>query len=748
MEKRLRIIGLATLAGMLVLPTGAMAAGLTVLTVPWIPASPSTPHTTYAINPTTEATVVLGATAPSAASGDSLNVVWSFGDGSPNAAFTTTNQYNLSTTHQYPASAAPGTAWTAVVTVTDTTAGTSGTANYYVSQEANNLASRVNVAIDLGLWYMHETMWRANTPNNGQTVNWGGWDTQSQSCMNVAGSAYDCYSTGVIDADNVQAYEVSGHQGTQAGGPATDPFTDDIDRGFARMFYFLAVQSSSTNTYNYNPATVNYGCSDGTAPITGTGACDGTATKVYYNASSNTCTTPPCTFAFDANGNGKATYSNDGSGEPIYTGGPFVDAMVASGKPTATATTGATGIVGQTYATIVTDMLDYYGYCQYEYDYDVGNPATINYTRGVGYSASGGGWLYSCQEGDDNSTSQWAAISFVSGQRGSGFGFNAAANAYFKVVQDYNNVWVTNSQDVQDAAPTGPDPYNTTGDNRGSFGYRGSFYYSDGWGPFATSPSGMVQMAMDGIGRTTDTAFGDASNAPDQRWNDAETFYADNFCNGETNSNNAPLQYTYGMLSFTKSMLLHDPGGALSPIQYLRTKTPSVFTGDPSDPPNTIDWYAAITSAYPGGTDPCNGIAQTLVNYQNSDGHWYGHDYDGGYYQGPFETAWSLIMLNKTVFVSCVNNLSGRGNPSGPGGAEVILGWSGQANATSYNVLRSSTQNGTYTQIGTTQNTTYTDQNDGLVAGKTYYYVLQPVQGSTEVCQSNVATVTIPTSGR
>jgi hypothetical protein len=258
----------------------------------------------------------------------------------------------------------------------------------------------------------------------------------------------------------------------------------------------------------------------------------------------------------------------------------------------------------------------------------------------------------------------------------------------------------------------------------------------------------MVQMAMDGIGRTTDTAFGDASNAPDQRWNDAETFYADNFCNGETNSNNAPLQYTYGMLSFTKSMLLHDPGGALSPIQYLRTKTPSVFTGDPSDPPNTIDWYAAITSAYPGGTDPCNGIAQTLVNYQNSDGHWYGHDYDGGYYQGPFETAWSLIMLNKTVFVSCVNNLSGRGNPSGPGGAEVILGWSGQANATSYNVLRSSTQNGTYTQIGTTQNTTYTDQNDGLVAGKTYYYVLQPVQGSTEVCQSNVATVTIPTSGR
>jgi len=745
MRRKMLMIGLAFVAATLVLPTNTWAAGLTVLTVPWQPTSPLTPHTTYPTSSTTEVSIVLGATAPSAATGDSLSVTWVFGDGSPNVSFTTTNQYDLSTTHQYPAAAAPGTAWTAVVTVNDTTASTSGSANYYVSQNANNLSSRVNVAIDSGLWYMHQTMWRQNAPANGEPVNWGGWDTIGHACNTVGGLAYDCYGAGVIDANNVQAYEVSGHQGTQAGGTATDPYTDDLDRGLARMFYFLATTASGSNTYQYNPATVNYGCSDGTSVQTN-GTCAGAATKVFYNPSTTTCTSPPCSFAFDANTNGKATYSNDSSGEPIYTGGPFVDAMVASGTPAATATTGVTGVIGQTYATIVTDMLDYYGLCQYEYDEDPGNqPAYNGYTRGAGYSASGGGWLYTCQEGDDNSTSQWAAISFVSGQRGAGFGFNAAAQAYFKVVQDFNNVWVTNSQDVQNAAPTGPDPYNTTGDDRGAFGYRGSLYYSNAWGPFAVSPSGMVQMAMDGIGRTTDTAFGDASNAPDQRWNDAETFYADNFCNGETNATDNPKYYTYGMLSFTKSMLLHDPNGTLQPIQYLRTKTPNVFTGDPSDPPNTIDWYAALSASH-GGTDACDGIAQTLVGYQNSLGYWYGHDYDEGYQsaQSPFETAWSIIMLKKTVFVQCVNNLSGRGNPAGQGGSQITLTWSGQANATGYNILKSNTSGGPYTQVGTSTVTSYRDGNDGMLPGQTWYYVVQPLQGSTEICQSNEAKITIP----
>jgi chitodextrinase len=94
--------------------------------------------------------------------------------------------------------------------------------------------------------------------------------------------------------------------------------------------------------------------------------------------------------------------------------------------------------------------------------------------------------------------------------------------------------------------------------------------------------------------------------------------------------------------------------------------------------------------------------------------------------------------------VACFNNLTGRGNPSGPGGPQVNLAWSAQTNATGYNVLRSSTSGGPYTLIGTTSVTGYRDGNDGLVAGDTYYYVVQPIQGTTEICQSDQAAIKIP----
>ena len=235
------------------------------------------------------------------------------------------------------------------------------------------------------------------------------------------------------------------------------------------------------------------------------------------------------------------------------------------------------------------------------------------------------------------------------------------------------------------------------------------------------------------------------SNDPDQRWNNTETFYADNFCNSiASGAGVSPRAYTYGMFSFTKSMLLHNPGGVLSPIQYLRTETPSVFTGDPSDPTNEIDWYAALSSSN-GGTDACDGVAQTLVTLQSADGHWYGNDYDTGYQgnQSPFETAWSIIMLNKTVFTACIKKLAGRGTPSGVGSAQITLTWTAQSQATGYAISRGTANGGPYTQVGTSKSTVYNDRS-GLKNASTYYYVVQPIQGTTEICTSNQATVTIP----
>jgi hypothetical protein len=723
---------------------------VTVLTVPWDANNPLSPHSAYPINAVTEVTVVLSATVPSAVgSAHSFTVTWNFGDGSADTIFALTNPYDISTTHNYPASAGTGTAWTAVVTVKDNTTNETGTANYYVTQQENNLASRVNVAIDRGLWYMHQTMWRDSVMIGANLVQRGGWDTQIHGCTPVGGLSYDCIYPGVINASNVNAFEVSGHLES---GPATDPYTEDVARGMARMLQFLGIQANVSQTYQYNPAAVNYTCSNGFPLNSGQGFpfCPSGGSQVFYNASATSCTSPPCTFTFDGNQpspNGQLIFSSDGSGETIYTTGPFVDALVASGTPSSTARTGAgpsgalPGVLGQTYLNIVQDMVDWYSACQYGYDYDLGNNniGYSSYYRGGAFSASGGGWLYNCQQGDDNSTSQWAAIGLIGANRG----FNIPIAP---IVKDANNVWVTNSQDVQSARPVGTDPY-SVGDNFGSAGYRGSHYYSDpGWGPFATSPSAMVQMALDGIGRSTNTMFGNATNAPDQRFNDAESFYADNFCNDPVNgAHNSPRAYTYGLFSFTKTMLLHSPGGTLSPIQFMRTETPGVFTGNPNVPGNTLDWYSALSPAH-GGLDACDGVAQTLVDFQSADGHWYGHDFSQGYQSGqsPFETAWSIIMLKKTVFVSCVDNLVGRGNASGRGGAQTNLSWSAQTNATGYSVQRSDTSGGPYTQVGTTNLTAFRDGNSGMLRGHTYFYVVQPLQGQTEICQSNEAAVPIP----
>jgi|HubBroStandDraft_1064217.scaffolds.fasta_scaffold11403_2 hypothetical protein len=745
---------LVMVAIFLALPHLAFASAPTVLTVPTDPLNPTFPHNTYNVcsdgtipnytttPPTcktpatlTEITIGLGATVPSASgSSDSFTVTWSFGDGSANVtlgpflgtATTSPYAYDISTTHMYPASAAVGTAWTAVVTVNDTTNSTSTSANYYVIQEQDNLNSRVNVAIDNGLWYEHTGMWRQNTPANGQTVNWGGWDTQTFSC---SGSAYDCYYYGSINASNVQAFEVSGHL---ASGPATDPYTDDVARGLARMLTFLTSEAVAGNTYQYNPATANFTCADGSIPqTTDLGACTGHGGQHLYNPGATSCTAPPCTITFDGNKNGLMTYSSDGSGEYSYTTSPFLDALVASGTPAAVAPTGNAGIKGATYANIVQDIIDFYGYSQYEYDYDV----SMGYTRGYAGSDQGGAWLYSPQEGDDDSTSQWAAIAYLSGHA---FGISIPP-----AITDFNNVWVTNAQDVGDTAPTGSDPFNV-GDNKGAYGYRGSFEYSNAWGPFAVTPSGLVQMAMDGIGRTTNTVFGDGSTAFDQRWNNTETYYADNFCNSTASgAYYAPRQYLYGLFSFTKSMLLAVP----TSIQYLRTQTPGVFS-NPSDPPNSIDWYAALSSAN-GGADPCDGVAQTLVSdqqsppYGTSDGHWYGFSYDGS--QWPYETAWSIIMLRRTVFVSCINNLYGRGTPGNVlAKPRIDLTWSAQTNATNYAVFRGTVSGGPYTQVGTSTIDSFSDRTAGLVNGDTYYYVVQPLNGTSEICQSNEEKVVIP----
>jgi len=739
------------LLAVVAIASGVSARAQQVLTVPWDPTNPAAPHTAYS-----GAKVILGAVFTGAISGHSYTYSWNYGDGSTATTPAAVSggqgspSFNdISSTHIYSGTNPGVTTWTATVTVSDTTALVQYTGNYLVIWENNTLQSRVNVAIDWGLWYLHQDMSHpgATTVSPGTTGTWvsgcaPGYSYYPGSCGNSYGS---------LDATNVQAFEVNGHL---ASGPGTDPYTADVAEGITDMFDYLERQPVASKSYTYNPATANFGCSDGTAPTTtNLGSphfyCDSSATPVYYeqppvvSVASTSCTSPPCAFTFDGNSNGYAVYSNGNYG---YENGMFVDALVASGTPTAM---GNMSWGSESYNDLVQDMVDMAGYCQYPNDNDV----SIGDTRGSG-NAQGGGWWYSyeCQAGGDNSTSQWTSIGLIAAQRG----FDITIP---QVIPDMNNMWVTASQNVQasdnwtspNSGPPSDNPAYGDDDSTlyGGFGYNGSLYYSNAWGPWAVTPSGMVQMSLDGIGRTNNTVFGAGSNAPDQRFNWAESLYADNFCNPVTGSYAyvyyAPRLYTYGMFSFTKSMLLHNPGGALTPITYLRTMTPGVFSStNPSTPPNTIDWYGAV-GPEDGGTDSCDGVAQTLIDRQNATGYWWGADYE--YPQTSYETAWALIMLQKSVFVTCVNNLAGEGTASGTAAARIDLSWTGIPSASGYEVLRGTTNGGPYTEVGTSSSVVYSDRV-GLTNGDTYYYVLQPLNANGgSLCQSNQATITIPAGG-
>ncbi len=297
-------------------------------------------------------------------------------------------------------------------------------------------------------------------------------------------------------------------------------------------------------------------------------------------------TNPHGTFNPDSNGNGLATAPN--TGNQLYQTGMLMDAFVASGTPAASVMTGPYAGSGN-YGTVVQDMVDFYAWCQAPAADWLGNV--------------GGAWRYSCQQAPDSSVAQWGAIGIIAARRN----FGAAVP---QPVLDYNKDWLTFAQNAA-----------------GYYGYTNS---SPIWGPFADTPSGMVQGAMDGIGRG------------DPRWDLSETYIRDNFDVPPSSGASLSLKaYTYGMFSFTKSMLEHSNDGAglvASPIKLLQSLDNPI-----GHPP--IDWYAA--QAPPNGTDPTDGVARTLISEQLVDGSWFGPSYTGSQY--PFTTAWAIIMLRSTV---------------------------------------------------------------------------------------------------
>jgi len=96
------------------------------------------------------------------------------------------------------------------------------------------------------------------------------------------------------------------------------------------------------------------------------------------------------------------------------------------------------------------------------------------------------------------------------------------------------------------------------------------------------------------------------------------------------------------------------------------------------------------------------------------------------------------------------NQASATPNPSIPsppanlvaigGNAQVGLSWNASAGATSYKVKRSTTNGGSYAQIGSVSSTAFTDL--GVTNGTTYYYVVTASNVSGESGNSNQASAT------
>jgi len=311
----------------------------------------------------------------------------------------------------------------------------------------------------------------------------------------------------------------------------------------------------------------------------------------------------------DVNGNGIGIFNPQ---YEAYQTGMYLDAIVSSGTPNAIAPNGPANVAGRKYLDIVQDMVDNISYCQYD-------------------ASPGGAWYYSCNGYDDNSISQWMGIGLLGAQK---FGATLPLHAGTplpNVVPEWNKTWLKNSQAT-------PNPPNFT-NGGGYFGYQSS---SPVWGPYAVTPSGMVQLVLDGIGRGNSPVGGPS-------WEGAETFLRENWDTPASSGAYYSIKgYYYGLFSFTKAMLLHAPGYVAQPITCLHSSMAGTTKKD-------TDWYAAEAGkldSCSGAVASSDGLARTLIGSQNPAGFWYGHNYSSDQY--PFETAWAIMMLNRTVFDSGV----------------------------------------------------------------------------------------------
>jgi PKD repeat protein len=242
---------------------------------------------------------------------------WVFGDGTSSAVQSLQNatKYNVEVMHTY--TGAEGTPFTARLQVdeVDNTMANKVEDTFLVKLQTDNLDSKVNMAIDRGLWYLY----KAGSANSSY------YHTFDGSPFMVWGySSYFASPT----ASAVQAFEINGHKET--GNKDEDPYVEYVEWGLNWLFNGWYYQ-------NYYPMlqAINLGVQHGENP--------------------------------DTNGNGKGIECRDYGYRPAYQGGMVIDAIIATGTPDADCGRDFDGDgTNDTYREVVQDMCDAYAWGQYD----------------------------------------------------------------------------------------------------------------------------------------------------------------------------------------------------------------------------------------------------------------------------------------------------------------------------------------------------------------------------------------------
>jgi len=241
---------------------------------------------------------------------------WVYGDGGESAVASLSGKtkYNVEALHTY--TGGVGTPFTAqlVVDGVDGSMANAVSDSYLVKIEADSLDSRINIAIDNGLWYLYKS---AVTSTAYHTLDGSPF---------IVWTYHPYYASPTASA--VHAFEINGHKET--GDPNQDPYAEYVEWGLNWLFngYY-----SSTSYPMLKSLTVS--------------------TQLGGDP--------------DTNGNGIGIETRDYGYRPIYQGGMVMDAIIASGTPDADCGRDFDGDgTTDTYREVVQDMCDMYAHGQYD----------------------------------------------------------------------------------------------------------------------------------------------------------------------------------------------------------------------------------------------------------------------------------------------------------------------------------------------------------------------------------------------